>query len=409
MSIDNHPASLDLPWLYEQVNDHRTSTMKLYVWFQFHLDGWNLRIQRMADFVIYGLFVGLLALIAGKIQTTLPVWGILAFVVFLFSTVIWPDPLAPQYSASVHFWLLSFIGSAYLLFAKRQRTLTTIFACLISVCSIYSFAAGFATSLITLAAFCIFKGTRLKAVSPTERRREITQLMAAIVIVGGALVSWIVDYHKPAYIPAMALPHQKIFWDFFLNVLSFSFGVNSMSDVVGIICLLIVLIPIVGQIWQQKGRLSNAQWCLFTITFAVLADLCAVSIGRANGFGAGWSKVGEYPEHGMPLIVLSAVNWAMFLKTAKLRVPIIAALWLFCFAAFADNWDFDRYLRSATTDLQTYQCVESYYAGIGDGHCRGTFGDYPHPEALLNNARRLNMSFYTEMTGDIRRKQDAIP
>ena len=88
MSIDNHPASLDLPWLYEQVNDHRTSTMKLYVWFQFHLDGWNLRIERMADFVIYGLFVSLLALIAGKIQTTLPVWGILAFLVFLFSTVI---------------------------------------------------------------------------------------------------------------------------------------------------------------------------------------------------------------------------------------------------------------------------------------------------------------------------------
>src|ERR1044072_7278 len=32
MFTNNHPASLDWSWLYEQANDHRTTTTKLLVW-----------------------------------------------------------------------------------------------------------------------------------------------------------------------------------------------------------------------------------------------------------------------------------------------------------------------------------------------------------------------------------------
>src|SRR5712692_5755882 len=50
---DNHPASIDFPWLYQQVNDHRTATTKLFVWLQYHLNGLNLRTRQVLDFLIY--------------------------------------------------------------------------------------------------------------------------------------------------------------------------------------------------------------------------------------------------------------------------------------------------------------------------------------------------------------------
>ena len=131
-----------------------------------------------------------------------------------------------------------------------------------------------------------------------------------------------------------------------------------MSQTIGVGCLLVVIIPIAGEIWRRRARLTVHHWFFFAVTLALLADLCAVSMGRANGFGIGWSKVGEYPEHGMPLIVLSAVNWGIFCENRLTRIIVVSAFWALCCAAFADNWDFTRYDRSAVKDLATYRCVE---------------------------------------------------
>ena len=400
MGGGDHPASIDLPWLYEQVNDHRTSTVKIYVWLQYYLDGWNVKTERLLDFLIYSLFVTLLAWFAHRRQASLPLWAILGFVIFLFSMIVWPDPLMPQYSVAVHFWLLSFVISAYLMFSEQQVWTAVLAGCTLAVLSIYSFAGGFVTSAIVLISYALFKCTRLG--TSDNRRREIVQLAAAIFIIGGAIVSWLIDYQRPAYIPGLAWPYQKSFWGFFLNVLSFSFGFDTMSQTIGVGCLLVVIIPIAGEIWRRRARLSVHHWFFFAVTLALLADLCAVSMGRANGFGIGWSKVGEYPEHGMPLIVLSAVNWGIFCENRLTRIIVVSAFWALCCAAFADNWDFTRYDRSAVKDLATYRCVEAYYAGTGEGHCQGTFGTYPHPEVLLDKAKRLNLSFYREMMKEIR-------
>jgi hypothetical protein len=403
LSTDDHPVAIDLKWLYEQVNDHRTATTKLYTWLQYHVNGWNLRIQHTVDVVIYGLTLGLFVLFGRKLQDQLPTWTILCFLVFLLSTIIWPDPIAP-YAVSVHFWLLFFILSAYFLFTRAQRWLTLILGCFFSILSVYSFASGFVSSSVLLLVFVFFKCDRAIRVVQRERGRELTQLATVVFVIVSSLAVWLIGYRKPAYIPTMAFPNKKIFWEFFLNVLSFSFGIDTFSAGLGIICLLIVLIPICGLVWQQKGRLSRRQWCLSAMALAILADLAAVSIGRAGGFGVAWSKVGEYPEHGMPLILLSAFNWAMFLKAKRTKIAFIAALWLMCFVTFADDWDFGVYARTAPGKLETYRCVQAYYEGTGDGHCRGTFADFPHPEVLLEQARRLKISFYQEMARNIERK-----
>src|SRR5262245_11846323 len=86
---DNHPASLDLPWLYIEHNEHRTATTKLLVWFQFQLNGWNLRTHYLIDFFIYGVFLALLTWVARKWASDIPTWVILSFIVFLLSPIIW--------------------------------------------------------------------------------------------------------------------------------------------------------------------------------------------------------------------------------------------------------------------------------------------------------------------------------
>lgn len=405
---DNHPASIDVPWLYEQVNDHRTTTTKLFVWIQYHLDGWNIRAQLVLNFLIYGLTVAILVLFVRRLTTQLPTFAVLAFAMFLLSPIIWPDHFTP-YGIAIHFWLLFFIIGAYFLFTERQTWGALVIACVASILSIYSFASGFITSFVLLLAFCLFKYIRVRRTAGRERIRELRQLALVAASVGGALVTWIAGYQQPAYVKALAWPYTTSFWSFFLNVLSYSFGFERLSRGLGVICLAIVLIPMGGEIWKRKGHLSTAQWCLFSMTLGVLADLSTIAMGRATAFGTSWSKVGEYPEHGMPLIVLSALNWALFVRTKKLKLAFISALWVFCLAAFSNDWDFGVYARNGALWTESYRCVEAYYAGTGDGHCRDSFGDYPHPELLLEQARRLQLSFYLEMTEDIRRKSPARP
>ena len=56
--------------------------------------------------------------------------------------------------------------------------------------------------------------------------------------------------------------------------------------------------------------------------------------------------------------------------------------------------------------MEDYRCVEAYFEKTGDGRCPGTFASNP-PEMFLEQAKRLNLSFYREMSEDIRRKAGA--
>jgi len=401
---DNHPASVDLWWLYAQVNDHRTATTKLFVWLQFHLNHWNIRTQQVLDFLIYGTILVLLVLFARRLipQT----WIVLCFVVFLISPIIGFDHIL-VYAVAVHFWLLFFVISAYFLFAEAQKWFALVIACVASILSIYSFGSGFITSFVLLMMFSLFKCfCAVRASSGKERIHEVLQLSLVAALIGGALVTWIVGYHKPPYISSFALPYTMTFWSFFLNLVSFSFGIDRLSRTLGAICVLIVVVPICAEVWKRKGRLSNTQWAAYAMAVAILGDLAAVAMGRA-GFGILWSKVEEYAEHGMPLIILSVVNWVVFLKgRRKLQIASTVTLWFFCFAAFSDNWNFDIYARASAQRMANYRCVEAYYEQVSNGHCPGTFADTPHPEIFLEQARRLNVSFYQEMRQHIQLKRE---
>jgi hypothetical protein len=403
----DHPATLDARWLYEQVNDHRTTTTKLFVWAQYHLDGWNVRTHLEISFLIYGLTLVLLVLFVRRRFDFVPTWVPVAFVLFQLSTIVWPDHLL-AYALAIHFWMLFFILAIWGLFSRPQRWAALSIGAAAAIVSTYSFASGVATSGVLLLVFVPFKIGRMRSMEE-RRRRELFQLCGITVAIVTGLAAWLVTYRRPPYQAFYAWPYTREFWSFFLNLVSGSFGFDGIARRWGVLCLFLIVAPIIITISTKRSTLAAAHYASFALIAAILADLAAIAVGRAF-LGIYWSKVGEYAEHGMPLMLLTAVNWFGVLRPyRRAKWVAVAALWLFCFSAFANNWNFKVYDSFHTQNVTEYRCVEAYYAGTGDGHCRGTFGEYPHPEVLLNNARRLDISFYTEMAGDIGRKQNAIP
>ena len=401
---DNHPASLDLKWLHAQHNEHRPGTERIFVWLQFHLNGWNLRTHLFLDFLIYGLFLVFLAWFAKRFVPEVPFWVVASFLVFLLSPIIWINHFMAA-PICVHFWVFFLFLSVFFMFGKSQSWPTLVVGCVAAALSINSFASGFITSLVVLVGYIIFKCLRAYRKRGKEgSARELLQVLLAIALIGGTLYVWTIGFTKPFYHPPLVFPYRLGFWEFFLNLVSYSFGIERISVALGVVCLLIILLPICVLLWKKRSNLSPAEWAVVVAVAALLANLGLISIGRA-GFGLPWSKVEEYAEHGMPLLILSALNWSVLLRNRKrLKTFFLLALWLFCLRTFANNWDFDKYSHGAAPRREGVQCVKAYYEQKGDGVCPTIFLPQVSLKPFLDQAKRLNVSFYREMAPELRQQ-----
>jgi hypothetical protein len=398
-SGDDHPASVDAAWLFARHNEHRMATLKLFIWAQFQVNGWNIRTHLLLAFLIYGVCVALLTWFCSRWTQTAP-WVIACFVPFFVTPLSWFNHFM-AFTASVHIWLLCFLIGVYLLFANKQRCVWLLIGCFSLVLAIYTWAAGFVTALIVLIAFSIFKAIRARRASDIVRRQELFHLIVALMIVGAALLFWLQGYQKPGHHPPVVFPYRPQFWSFFLNVVASGLGVQSISTMAGVICLLLVVLPICGIVWRQRSNMSTPEWAVVSTILALLANQCAVTMGRA-GFGIGDSKNLEYTEIGIPLLMLLVAAWLLFLKNrSRIQLAVVAMLWLFFFAVFWHKWgDFDVYQRLRNDRIISLKCVQDYYAGRGDGHCPTTFPADRSIAPFLEQGKRLNASFYRDAIVD---------
>jgi len=395
--------SLSPKWLLAQHNEHRIPLNKLLVWLEFHLNGWNYVVHLLLDFLIYGLILTVIWLFARKMAPQVPSWIVLGFIFFLLSPINWFNHFMADQSAA-HFYLLFFFLSSYFLFDNRQRWSHLIIGSVAAGLTAYSLGAGFISIVAMFLAFCLFKGLRVYAAGTTERPREILQLLLSVGLVGGCLFTWTIGFVKPPYHPPLTFPHTKVFWQVFLNLISLGFAIQRLSSRWGLFCLLIVLTPILGQAWKSKGRLSSAQWAIFAVVLAILANLAAISMGRA-GFGLMASKSERYVELILPLVPLSAINWALFLQDhEKLKGIALVGLWLFCSLTFLHKWDFAVYRNAAVERQAGVECVKGYYEGRRPALCSTLLPEI-HPFAqILDTGKALNLSYYQDMRVEIEQK-----
>ena len=393
---DNHPATFDPKWFYEQYNDHRTTTTRVFVWLQFQLNGWNVKTHLLFQFLLYGVVSAVLAFICWK-ASKLPLWVIVAFVPFLFTTIFWTCH-ASAYAVAVHFWLIFLYTAALCMFSESQRWWMVTLGFVLAGLSIYSFASGMSTGAVLLVGYCIFKVHRiLWTGANTSKRREILQFLVGVLTLGGLIAGWLIGYHKPVDRPPWVLPGSLLFWKFYLNLVSFGFGVERVSVFWGAVCFLIVMVPIVGLLWRDRRDLNRWQWISLLLAAGFLANLCAVAFGR-SAYGVETSRWLEYSMHALPLVMFSVVNWALFLQPyPKLKIAGLSLLWLFCVATFLPNFDFDVYRKAYADKLKGAECVRDFYHGRGDGRCREIFPFNASVKPYANQAKRLNASFYRDL------------
>lgn len=395
-SVFRDPKAISLRWILTQHNEHRIVTTKLLIWILYQLNGWNHRSNIIFNFVVYGVIVVWLIWSARRLAPRIPLWAILGFTVFLLSPILWMNHLIGL-QVCFHFWLLSFLVSTYFLFGSIQSWQRLSIGVGASLISLYSLGSGLASVPIVLLSFCLFKIIRARAAgSGPDRAPEIRQLILVAGGIGIAMGLFFIGYSGVAKHPRLALPFELRFWRQLLNLVSFGFGVDLVSTRFGAICLLIVVAPIVWQVWQQRGKLSASQWTVYVTVIAILGTLASVASARAP-FGVDWSKTSRYAEIGMPLIILSVLSWSWVLERKRLlEISALAGLWFFCLVAFSDNWRFNIYRQVAANKKLGALCVQAYYEKGSGGLCPNLW-----PTSLaapLDRAKQMNVSFYRELT-----------
>lgn len=388
-------ANPTLQELFSQHNEHRIVTTKLLTLLLYQVDGWNNVTHQALNFVIYGLLIVVLAYIIKKCVPQLPGWVLLCFIVFLLSTVNWENHFW-AFQTQFHFSLLFLLLSIWFLFNENQEWHKITVGIFFSWLAIYSLSSGLVEIVAVLLGYSCFKLLRIRQSDGGNRFKEILELAAALALIGGAIGLYFVGYVKPQYHPPLALPYQRIFWEYFLNLLSGGFGYVSQTKWPGSLIFLFVLAPVLGEIWKRRFQLTPKTWIIIISIIAVLASLSSITMGRAN-FGVGQSKSSRYAEIIQMLIPLSVAMWVIFLDNYKNgRYFVLAAFWIFCVISFLTFWNFSRpYSMASQGKNKGLECVRNFYLNGGDGNCPTI---YPVPIAdRLEFDRTLKLSFVKEI------------
>ena len=392
------PSGVSLAGLTAQHNEHRLATTRLIIWLQYRLNGWNLAIHQKANFILYALtLVAIYWLLASEAPSHVGL-ALLCFMIYPLSPINhWNHFMG--YQSQLHLWLLFLVIACYFFFRDSENWFDIGIGSVAATLSMYSIAGGVVSGLVLAVMFGLRKIILFRSFRVSTRSfRNLFQVLFVVGFVGGATLFWLSDYSKPPYHPALVLPYGLTFWSHFLNIVALGFGIDQLSNILGVLYFLVVLFPIVGSISIYGRNLPIGLWRSITLTLAVLGVLGSVSIGRA-GFGVEQSKSSRYFELAMPLLPLSVCNWTFFLQSRKsLMAVTIASFWIICFVAFGNNWrQFRFYQREAVRREVGLKCLEGYYEGKGDGNCPTIF-PAPLPARVVDEAKSLNVSFYRRIT-----------
>lgn len=402
-------SNLNVPWLFAQHNEHRIVTDKLFIWLLYRWNGWDIAVQQLFNFGIYGVLLLVVIQMARKIAPKMPLWAILAFVVFLLSPINHENHLM-AFQSSFHFVVLFFLCAVLFLFSTKtgvdgtttQSWKSLLVGSLFAILSIYSLSSGLLSCAVLLLVFGIWKMQRARRSPTAGHAREWRQFVTAGLLVGGAIALWFVGWHASTSQALKASPFSALFWVWFLNILSAGFGFASYSVLAGLACLVFVLAPFAWPLLrsrQSEDSMANAFsfWAPGAITLGLLAVLLFITSGRI-GYGLPASKTPRYTEFVSLLIPLAAAAWYQSIESDKRRVGVVAALWAFCFLSFLPTWSYfryypDQYLERAAGAACTDKYYETGNPGGKDWHCRSIAPLDMNLNERLNQARELHVSF----------------
>lgn len=371
--------AFDPGWLLARHTESRVIPLKLQYWLGLRLDGLDFRTQWAGYGAAYAAVLALVFALMRSAAPDLPAWVALSFLAFGLSPRV--HEAVTYFPPSSHAMIGS-LGSALLLLGGQgtwRRPLAGVFlACF----GIFAHTDGVTPALV-LAAFMALRAA-------DDRRRGSphgTSAAAAAAIALGAALALAGLGASGRQTPA-AEPTSGLFWRFFLNLVSWGFGMDQVSVTLGALCAAVAAIPCARLALQGEHRRSErlALACALAGTLAMLA---AMAYGR-GGVGPSYAKASRYAARAFVLLPLAAAAWWAVLGPGAARGRAVAALWILGALGHAGNWDFGFYRTIALERRLGLECARAYYRG-GSPDC--PMG-YPGPIGdRLDRARELGVSF----------------
>lgn len=305
------PEHLSLTWLLTQHNEHRILFTRLQTWLLLQLDGWNIATQIRMNFALFLGMVGFLTWMVHRAAPSAPSW----FLGLCFLSQV--TDLASEnhlwgFQSQFHISLLGLMLTVVLMFSRHLGWGRLCVGLAILVFSIFSFSAALAGSAVIAGGFV---GYRLLVWRDDRTRslpKELCMISVTVLVWLMAVNFYLRDHARSG--PAMMLPNDLIFWDYYVNLISLGFGFTRVAIVQSIVCASLVcgtagIFTLCVLVKRTRAELSDGFLQLLVLLVTILAALASIGIGRA-GYGVGMAKSSRYAE------------------IAALVVPCTAALWI---------------------------------------------------------------------------------
>lgn len=380
---------LTLPWLFVHFGTNQQVVVftKLMAWLDYQLFGLDFVKLKLMNYAVFGLYLAALVAFARRVAgdgfRLLP-----AFLIFLLSPLAYEAHAASFQSGEIFVLLFSMGMLSFTLTDRPGFRDATLFA-VCALGAIFSMHTGVVIAAILLAGRTVFivvarrKGTIAK-------RAATGSLLITWGITLSGIIFWLAGFNRSAGETVQRLlPVTGRFWDQFLNLLSFGFGFDSTTPLPGAVILLFLLAPVTLLLINTASRWEKSTWLILQAILILLALAAMITFGRGAMFAT--LKLSRYTVYLAPLIPFGAIAWWLLLKGRRELPMVLAAYWLFCFAAFANNWDYGVYRDLREMDMLNLECVDKYTKGSGDGNCPGSHG--VPIGGFFDNARRLDISF----------------
>jgi hypothetical protein len=394
-------SGLTWDWLFDFSGYHRVVPTRLMAWVNLQLFGMDFRLQKMFNYLIFGGLLVTISRLKNRIIGKDDFVLFPLFMLFLLSPIAFENH-SNSYQSQIHLVIILALLALFHIYADnlQTRSLGIFFFCLIA--AINTFSAGMTISSVLFPCWALFVLSQI-ATGRVTRQRGILLLLTGSTVVAITAASWVFSFRQPSGW-TWVTPLSGLFWDTFFNLLSFGFGFEIVHPLPGVICLVVVVLPLI-LLWRDKElRSQTGVWQVTTGVLVFLAILVTISITRGSAVGT--SKLSRYAEFGLILIPLTSIAWWLALRRSVKRSVVIALLWGACFVSFIDDWSFSPYRDAGQMGRFVLEALEDYFVG----HVDVVF-PWTHPDPLtpfFEGARKLNVRF-TRQFRELAEKNRKLP
>ena len=384
--------SLPLTWLLSPHNEHPILTTKLTIWILYMLNSWNIKVHLVFNFITFGSIILLLFLLLHQ-HVPVKLQPLCCLTLFpLLSSLGWENHTWAL-QGSFHYCLLGILLAIKLLFNHKLSYWRITLGSISLLFAAFSLAAGVAAVAVILLLLGI--NSAYPNFSKTESASDRTNLFFVVLFVLGPILIWHSHFARaPVHSLPSISPFEWRFWQFFLNLVSFGFGFETYSALLGGFCFLMTLLPAALLLVCVTRSSKQFPWDLIALQCAVFALLAAISFGRGGHAEIEiWSKGVRYWEFAYLLVPITGILYGYLLQNSAQNFEKLFLLLLIscAYLGHSNNLDFSIYKWISSEKKKGVSCIEQHFHSGAPQICPSVWSENISEKSAL--AKRLGLFF----------------